>query len=333
MKVALVFPPYSRKIFSENLSTVDEEFCLAPPIILAYVAAVLEQAGHRVMLLDARALNLTKEEALESLRQFSPDILGFRSETYHFHDALDWIHFLKEHLNIPVVTGGINMSLYPKETMSHPEIDYGVIGDAVDTLPKLLKGIEDKEDLSRLEAIAFKRDGVAVVILPPANKKIADFDTFPFPARHLLPNEKYYSFISQLKNFTVMLTSTGCPYRCSFCAIHPTMPYRLRSPKRVVDEIEQCYHEFGIREIDFFDATFFIPKRRAFEIFEETPSGTNTFILLNPSCFIPHSSNNCNSFLSLFGYFIDQNTPTGSTTTCPIYWFVFASSSAITPKR
>lgn len=267
MRVALLFPSYSHKIFSENLSTVDEEFCLAPPIILAYVAAILERAGHTVMLLDARALNLTKQKALEKLRAFGPDMLGFRAETYHFHDALEWMSFLKEHLRIPVVTGGINMSLYPRETMSHPEIDYGVIGDALDTLPELLRGIESKNDLSRLEGVAFKRDGQ--VCMAPAPRRIVDFDAFPFPARHLLLNDKYYSFISQLKNFTIMLTSTGCPYRCSFCAIHPTMAYRLRSPKKVVDEIEQCYQEFGVREIDFFDATFFLPKRRTFEIFAE----------------------------------------------------------------
>lgn len=267
MRVALVFTPYTHKIFSENIATVDEEFCLAPPIILAYVAAILEQAGHTVMLLDACALNLTKEQALAKLRAFDPDMLGLRAETYHFHDALAWVRFFKEHLRIPVVAGGINMSLYPRETMSHPEIDYGVIGDALDTLPELLRGIESKNDLLKLEGIAFKRD--EQVVISPAPKRIADFDAFPFPARHLLPNEKYYSFISQLKNFTIMLTSTGCPYRCSFCAIHPTMAYRLRSPKKVVDEIEQCYQEFGVREIDFFDATFFLPRRRAFEMFEE----------------------------------------------------------------
>lgn len=40
MRFALIFPPYTHKIFTENLSTVDEEFCVAPPIILAYVAAI-----------------------------------------------------------------------------------------------------------------------------------------------------------------------------------------------------------------------------------------------------------------------------------------------------
>lgn len=267
MRIALVFPPYTHKIFSENLSTVDEEFCLAPPIILAYVAAILEQHGHKVKLVDARALNLSKEDTLKELNMFKPDLLGFRSESYHFHDALEWIRYLKQNLSIPVISGGVSLTLYPKETLSHPEIDYGVIGEAIETLPRLLRTLENGEDLSKIEKIAYKRDGN--IIINPTVEKNIDFNTYPFPARHLLPNQVYYSFISQLKNFTIMLTNTGCPFRCSFCAIHPNTKYRTRSAKNVVDEIELCYREFGVREIDFFDAVLFLNKQRMLEIFND----------------------------------------------------------------
>jgi len=37
----------------------------------------------------------------------------------------------------------------------------------------------------------------------------------------------------------------------------------------VVDEIEECYSKFNVREIDFFDATFFINKERSIAICEE----------------------------------------------------------------
>lgn len=268
MKVALVFPPYAHKIFSENLSTVDEEFCLAPPIILAYVAAILEKSGHKVILIDARALNLSREEVLKRLEFFRPDILGFRSESYHAHDALEWIGYFKRNLKVPVITGGPNLSLYPEETMSHPEVDYGIIGEAIESLPALLRALKDKKGLKNIPGIAY-RDNSDGVRINPFSGKYVEFDRYPFPARHLLPNDRYYSFISQRRNFTIMVTSTGCPYRCSFCAIHPNTKYRLRSPKNVVDEVEVCYKEFGVREIDFFDATFFLGKSRLFEIFRE----------------------------------------------------------------
>lgn len=266
MKITLIFPPYQHKIFSENLTTVDEEFCLAPPIISAYVAAILEQHSHKVQLLDARVLNLSKEQALEQIKNFQPDVLGFRSETYHFHDALDWVRYLKENLNIPVITGGVNLSLYPEETLSHREIDYGIIGDASESLPKLIKAFEYGDVLDDIPGIIYRKNGKIVINRP--QEKLADFDSFPFPARHLLPYEAYYSFISQLKNFTIMVTTIGCPFFCTFCAIHSNTHYRVRSAKNVLDEIELCCRDFGIREIDFFDATFFLPRPRALEIFE-----------------------------------------------------------------
>lgn len=267
MKIALIFPPYTHKIFSENLAAVDEEFCLAPPIILAYVAAILEKHGHKVILLDARTLNLSKEEVLERLENFKPQLLGFRAETYHFHDSLDWINYLKSHLNIPVITGGPNLSLYPQETFAHREIDYGVIGEAIESLPLLVRALENGESLRDLAGIVY-RDGQETRINQSSRHNI-DFDSYPFPARHLLPNGKYHSFLSQKRNFTIMLTSTGCPFHCSFCAISPNSIYRERSPRNVADEIEVCYKDFNIREIDFFDAVMFVNKKRCLAIFDE----------------------------------------------------------------
>ena len=111
MKIALIYPPFHHKIFSENLKVVDEEFCLAPPIILAYVAAILERAGHKVKLIDANAQRLSMGETLNILEGFRPDLLGARLETYHFYETLNWIRYLKQHLKVPVIAGGNNHSL------------------------------------------------------------------------------------------------------------------------------------------------------------------------------------------------------------------------------
>ncbi|MFH1092664.1 MAG: glycosyltransferase [Candidatus Omnitrophota bacterium] len=266
MKIALVHSPYKHKIFSENLSTVDDEFSLAPPIILAYVAAILEAHGHKVLLIDARTLNLSKEETLGCIRDFKADILGFRAETYHFHDALEWMGYLKEKLNIPVIAGGINLSLYPRETLSHKTIDYGIIGQAIVTLPAFLKAFAAGSAFEHIPGLGYKKQNGKIIINPVQDIGI-DFDSYPMPARHLLPNDQYYSFISQRKNFTIMLTSVGCPFGCTFCAIPSA--YNARSVQNVVNEIEVCYKEFHVREIDFFDAVLFKSRERDIEIMQE----------------------------------------------------------------
>jgi anaerobic magnesium-protoporphyrin IX monomethyl ester cyclase len=266
MKIALIHHPLGHKIFSENLRVIDEEFCLAPPIVLAYVAAILEKAGHKIIIIDANALNLDKEKTLAILKAFSPDIIGFRADSYWFHRVVEWADYFKSVLNVKVLVGGLNITLYPEDSLTHPCFDYAIVGEALESLPSLINALEIKESIDNIKGIGYRKNGN--IILTPQSDKLLNFDDYPFPARHLLPNSKYYSFTSQRKNFSILLTSTGCPYQCSFCAIL-RLPYRERSVQSVIDEIEECYRRFNIREIDFFDATFFINKKRSIAICEE----------------------------------------------------------------
>lgn len=266
MKVALIHCPFEHKIFSENFKVVDEKFCLAPPIILAYVAAILEKTGHQVIIIDAKALKITLSKTLQILKQFSPDMIGFRVDTYWFHRVVEWAQYLKMAMNIPVVVGGINVSLYPEETFAYSCFDYGIRGEANESLPQLIEALEGKRNIENIKGIIY-RDRDKIVMTPLCDNLI-NFNDYPYPARHLLPNHLYYSFTSQRKNYTIMLTSTGCLYKCKFCTISK-LSYRERTPKNVVDEIEQCYTQYSVREIDFFDANFFMNKKRVIEICKE----------------------------------------------------------------
>src|SRR3989339_835885 len=123
MRIALVHCPFGHRDFSENLKVVDEEFCLAPPIVLAYVAAILEKAGHDVIIVEANALRLSKEQALARIERFSPHVIGFRVDTYWFHRVVEWASYFKSRLNVKIVVGGINISLYPMESLSYACFD------------------------------------------------------------------------------------------------------------------------------------------------------------------------------------------------------------------
>ena len=96
MRFALVFNPFSYKLHEENLRIVQKYFGLFPPLSLAWVAAIAERAGHECIIVDARTLQLTREETLDILRQFKPDIIGFMMTTYMFRETLEWIRFLKQ---------------------------------------------------------------------------------------------------------------------------------------------------------------------------------------------------------------------------------------------
>lgn len=263
MNISLVHAPHAHRTFSENLRVVDEEFILAPPLVLAYVAAIAEQAGHTVDLIDAHATRLSPAEVAARVRASGAEALGFRLDVYNFHGTLAWIRSLKEATGLPVFVGGIGVAEYPRETMSHDAIDYGITGEAIGALPMLLDAMRGKGSFDAVPGL-IRRDGGALKMNPAAGAPV-DFNDYPLPARHLLPNQLYRSFVSKRRPFTIMVTSTGCPYRCSFCEIAP-LHYRTRTPEKVAAEVDECCTRYGTREIDFFDATFFIEKERSLEI-------------------------------------------------------------------
>lgn len=264
MRLALVFNPFRYKVHEENLRVVQKYFGMFPPLSLAWVASIAREAGHEVTIIDARTLNLSMEETLKRVKAFAPDIMGFMMTTYMFKDTLEWIRFLRARLDIPVLVGGYNLRIYPKESISHPEIDFGVVEQAYDTVPMLFSALEKGGPLEEVPGLVYKKNG-EIRMTPP---KPVVFENYPTPARDLLPNHLYAEFPTERKNFTVMVTSLGCPYRCSFCEAGRTA-FNPRRPQTVVDEMEECYHNYGIREIDIFDYNFTAEKKRVMAICEE----------------------------------------------------------------
>lgn len=265
MRLALVFNPFQYKVHEENIKIVQKYFGLFPPLSLAWVAAIAEKAGHEVIIIDARTLRLSKEDVLDRLRQFKPDIMGFMMTTYMYRETLDWIRFLKRNLKVPVVIGGYNLRVYPRESVLPPEIDFGVVEQAFHTIPALFKELGGNRKFDNVPGLVYKENG-AFRITPHPEK--INFDDFPNPARHLLPNELYAEFPTERRNFTVMVTSLGCPRACTFCEAGRTA-YSPRSPMVVVDEMEECYHKYNVREIDIFDYEFPCVRERTLAICKE----------------------------------------------------------------
>ncbi|GAG13771.1 unnamed protein product, partial [marine sediment metagenome] len=181
---------------------VQRYFGLFPPLSLAWVAAIAEKAGHKVIIVDARTLRLSKEEVFARLKEFQPDIMGFMMTTYMFRETLEWIGYLKKRLKIPVVVGGYNLRVYPRESLCHQEIDFGVVEHAYYTIPLLFKELERGRNFAEVPGLIYKENGQIKVTPHPQR---INFDDFPTPARHLLPNDLYAEFPTERKNFTVMV--------------------------------------------------------------------------------------------------------------------------------
>ncbi|ACL03852.1 Radical SAM domain protein [Desulfatibacillum aliphaticivorans] len=266
MRLAFVFNPFSYKLHEENLRIVQRYFGLFPPLSMSWVAGIAERAGHDVTFIDARTLRLTPDEVVARLKAFRPDMVGFMMTTYMFRETLQWIRHVKENLpRVRVIVGGYNLRVYPEESVMPPEIDYGCFNSAYYTVPGLLEALENNHDLSDVPGLIYKQ-GTKVIQTEYGPEP--HFNDYPNPARHLLPNELYAEFPTERKNFTVMVTSKGCPMNCLFCEARST-PYNPRSIQTVVDEIQECYDVHGVREIDIFDYEFLVDRKRAMGICEE----------------------------------------------------------------
>lgn len=267
MRFALVFYPFNYKVHEENIRIVQKYFGVFPPLNEMWVAAIAEKHGHQCIIVDARTLMLSKAEVVDILKLFRPDIVGFRVTTYMFPDMLEWARHIKRSLNVPILIGGYNLRVYPKESLAHPEIDFGCVNSALYTVPRLLEELESgRRGFDEVPGLVYKKNGE--IIQTPPHDPPERFDDYPNPARHLVPNELYAEFPTTRRNFSLMVTSKGCPMRCVFCEAGGTA-YDPRSPEKVVDEMEECVRDYNIHEIDIFDYEFPMIRKRTMAICRE----------------------------------------------------------------
>ena len=234
-----------------------------PPLGLGYLAAVLEDVGHQVRIVDIPAQNLSDTDILNIALEFQPDVLGLSLLTPAAPRAFELTRFLKEYLPIPFIFGGPHASAFPQDCLKTGDPrDIVVIGEGEATLVELLGRLYWRASIADVKGICYQADGKAV--LTPPRPYIENLDTLPFPARHLFDMSRFTPLANNYRQLpaTNMITSRGCPYHCTFCfeGGRGGAHYRRLSPERAMEEVRQVVEEYGIREISFWDDNFVISK-------------------------------------------------------------------------
>jgi len=263
MRIAFFQAALTHKRFNENFSVVDRHFGVFPDVGMAIAAAVARQHGADVRVWDAYATETDQDTVLAQMRAWSPDLLATAFHSVPtFRDAVLWAQALHDGLGVPVLMGGHDVGRYPAEVMGWGAVDFMLQGPASVTLPPFLDALQRGGGWDGVPGLGW-RDGEEIHLNDaPQNPSLVDE---PVPARDLLPNDCYFSHVSQRGLYTVLLTSRGCPYKCAFCAVAGS-GYHARSVDEVADEMADCIDRLGIHEFDIFDSLLLHDRSRALDL-------------------------------------------------------------------
>ena len=239
----------------------------SPPLGLGYLGAVLERAGHEVLILDGSApyAEFTIESMAREIARWEPDLVGltltisFATHTYRL------IKEIKGLIDVPIIVGGPHATLFPEEPLRFGA-DMVFRGEAEEGMLEVIEYVEGRRRADEIAGLSYLNADGKPVHNPP-RPPIRDLDSIPFPAKHLFIREHYYRVPSDSIRFGNIVTSRGCPFRCTYCANAAlSRGWRARSPRNVVDEMKELMERYGTRKFNWFDDVATIDQNRMMEI-------------------------------------------------------------------
>jgi anaerobic magnesium-protoporphyrin IX monomethyl ester cyclase len=220
-----------------------------PPAWVAYLAGSLKQAGYTdLRFIDAMTNDLSEDQVRAILAEEKPDVIGATAITPAIYKAERLLQIAKEmHPDAVTVLGGIHATfMYQQVLTEAPWVDAIVRGEGEEIFVNLVQAVHEgrwRESRPTIRGIAYREAGE--VIATPAAPTIKDLDSIN-PDWGVLEWSKY-NYIPMGKRVAIPNMARGCPFTCSFCSQWKFWrDYRIRDPKKVVDEIETLMKDHGV---------------------------------------------------------------------------------------
>ncbi len=230
-----------------------------PPIGLAFLTAYLKERGHDVSLIDMQGLLLDSAGLRAQLASYAPDIVGVTAMTPTIPEALQVAAIAKRTVpGAKTVLGGVHPTLDPEGVLADENVDYVIRGEGEVAFAALAEALSAGSGVDEVEGVSFRRNGVPVI--KGKARLIADLNSLPMPDYEAFPVERYIEHNGYLRSVRgiSMIVSRGCPFKCTFCAVHQTMgrTWRIKSPQRVVDELVTLKERHQLEGVWFKDSIF-----------------------------------------------------------------------------
>jgi anaerobic magnesium-protoporphyrin IX monomethyl ester cyclase len=250
---------------TQRISWIDGGGPFTPPMDLMYSAAVAEQLGWQVDIVDAAARRLKPARCVEAIAALKPDWVGVRLALGPLQDDLALVERIKAacpHTRIFLFGAVIQSTfhLWREQTTA----DLALYGEAEGLIPQVL-ALPDPLPAA-----------LPAGLIQPGRRDqqpgewlfVSYLDRLPFPAWHLL-NLDDYDPRGHGRNFTFyLLASRGCPKACTMCPYytHQGAAWRSRSAANIVAELEMLVQRYGPVHVQTRDPNFGFNKKRLREL-------------------------------------------------------------------
>lgn len=228
---------------------LERDGCLFP-LGIGYLAAALN-GEHQVESYHYSQMKLARQDLPERVRAFRPEVVGLTCSTFNRGFVKEVIALLRSMgLDLTIVVGGVHASFCYQQMISRYDADVVVIGEGEITMAELCRALEQRLHLGAVAGIAYRQQDA--VVLNPPRQTVSDLDSLP------VPDYSYARAFIESCGMAFMITSRGCPVRCTFCSTSSFwgQQVRMNSVQRVVDEMELLVSQFQVKRIFFHDDTF-----------------------------------------------------------------------------
>ncbi|UCH70344.1 MAG: radical SAM protein [Candidatus Bathyarchaeota archaeon] len=240
-----------------------------PPLGILYCAGVLMGEGIEVSILDQAVKVFSTRQTVNWVKKENPHILGFSVLNSSMEEAVKIARQAKmENPNLTIVFGNYHATFNAERILNkYPFVDMIVRGEGEYTCLELGKCLEKGGALRKVAGITFRKNGI--VVSSPDRPLIKDVDSLPFPDRDLIDaqySSTIYGVKVATKKFSTIVSSRGCPFRCTFCGCRKFAQgvWRPRSVENIMAELESLLSE-GYEQFLFVDDNFTLNQKRVAE--------------------------------------------------------------------
>ena len=217
--------------------------------------------------LHQRNSEVIKRRILEDVKSYHPDVIGFSLYTNNLLWAVDIAKSIKSISSADIVCGGPHATTAIERVLNNECFDYVIAGEGEYAFSEFLDCKAGGLFFDRVNNLAFRRNGK--IILNKVGEYIYDLDVLPLPDKKL-----FYDKIPQLRECYLVMTSRGCPFRCSYCINDAVKSIyegkmkhiRLRSVGNVISELKVLKNDKAVKAIFFEDDVFTLNIKRLEEL-------------------------------------------------------------------